>query len=171
MTARSTLTVTGWITSSATEALGGRPDSAPAYSPAPKASGHLSRTPPSISRTVGQAIVFCGLFGRACGPRNFMKKRPALAAPFAECSLFGGLLLSSTSAGFSTLPARGTTQTTRNDRLRHRASATGVSSQFLDTAELQRATVTAISSRLTPNSRRMEVHFHPGTGSAPCADC
>jgi len=27
---------------------------------------------------VGQTIVFCGLFGRACGPRNFMKKRPAL---------------------------------------------------------------------------------------------
>jgi hypothetical protein len=33
-----------------------------------------------------------------------MKKRPALGSPFAECSLFGGLLFSSTSAGFSTLP-------------------------------------------------------------------
>jgi hypothetical protein len=52
---------------------------------------------------VGQTIAFRGLFGRACGPRNFMKKRPALGSLFAEWSLFGGLLFSSTSAGFSTL--------------------------------------------------------------------
>jgi hypothetical protein len=34
-----------------------------------------------------------------------MKKLPALGPLFAECSLFGELLFSSTSAGFSTLPA------------------------------------------------------------------
>ena len=35
----------------------------------------------------GQAIVFCGLFGRACGPRIFMQKRLALAVLFARFSL------------------------------------------------------------------------------------
>jgi hypothetical protein len=37
-------------------------------------------------------------------PAKFHEKAAALGSLFAECSLFGGLLFSSTSAGFSTLP-------------------------------------------------------------------
>jgi hypothetical protein len=48
-----------------------------------------------------------------------MKKRPALAALFAECSLFGSPLGSLTSAGFSTLPLLAARHSTQFDRLPH----------------------------------------------------
>jgi len=58
MTARSTLTVTGWITSSATETLGGRPDSARVPLSRSEASGHLLDSKPTRgSRRTPEPVV------------------------------------------------------------------------------------------------------------------